>query len=229
MLTAQQVVQRAAQCFVENDEDNMEWLKQVHLWGLRSIYESAERAASKGGESLIGKKHERFEFVDTGSHPLLREANLKDHYEDGDIFGALEVLVNDDAEWNRRHNLHNREYRKYPEGHIIKFWGKDDEFYIILVATNLWHFQKEQCGVLFRRVKLAEVVYTPHEGDNSATLFLGPDAEALEFAKRIAPDLHEMTEDELMGLQGCSPMGNGGRPWYADFGMGMLTVSGYQF
>lgn len=226
VLTAQEVVQRAAQSFVEDGED---WQKQILLWGLRSIKESVDRAQAKGGESLIGGPQERFQFVQYDEHSLLFEAYRTDQLEVGDILGTLELMVDKTHSWNQSRNLHNLSHRKYPEGHVIKFWGIDGEFYIMLVGTCLWHFQQEQSGVLFRRVKMAMVTYTEEKGDSAVTMFIGTDNEAIAFAQKLSPDLHVMNDHELMGLQGCEPMPDGTQPWVANLGLGILTVSGYQF
>ena len=222
MLTAYQVLEKAGEVLApEAASDNHGVrMQSVIINGMRNLMENPK---------LIGHDNEFFELVDYDSHPILGGKGSEP--EPGDIFGTLELL----ADPNNYANLNSKvvpvEYQGYPEGKVIKFHGVDGQYYIMLVATAIWHFQKTQEGVLFRRVPMSTVTVFQEDAPDAGNLtaFVGPKDEAIAFAQKIAPDLRNFTKGDWMAYAGATSFPDGADPCIAEVGKLVMIVGGYEY
>lgn len=226
-LTAYQVLEHIGRLYEESSDN---WRQALVLNGMGSHI--LELDYHKNGK--IGRELERFEFVNYDDHPLLtlKIQDDMDVVEQGDPFGTLHRLVDRTNSWNIFHKVHDiPDHLQFPVGEVVKFWGKDGEFYVMPITTNLWHTQHVQESVLYKRVKFAEVnMYDPENPDHGPLIpFIGTQEDCIAFAKKLDPMLHEMTRNELMGNQGAMPMPDGSTPRIGEVGKLLVIVHGHTF
>jgi hypothetical protein len=230
-LTAIKALEVIGQMYQE-DTTTDGWRQALVLHGLSSHLLKLDR--SEDVRTDFGQPNERFEFVNYDKHPILGEPiqDDLDHVEQGDAIATLNRLVDKSHPWNIKKRLHDIQYNhRFEIGEVVRFWGKDGEFYVMPIATNLWHFQHMQESILFKRVKFAEVYLYDAKADDDYFLvpFIGTQEACIEFAKRLDPNLHVASEQELMGNQGALPMPDGSKPMIGELGKLGIIVHGYTF